>query len=180
MLTLSRVSRVRLCDPMDCSPPGFSVHGDSPGKNTGVGWHVFLQGIFPNQGSNPGLLHCKQTLYPLSYQGSSTPSIAFIICRFYDDGHLGQRKVHLIVILICVYLIISDAECPFTCLLAICMPSLERYLFRSSVHFLIVLLVFFILSSLSCRYISWRLTFCLLLHSQMFSLILRVVFSSSL
>ena len=35
-----------LCDPMDCSPPGSSVHGDSPGKNTGVGCHAFLQGIF--------------------------------------------------------------------------------------------------------------------------------------
>ena len=31
-----------LCDPMDCSPPGSSVHGDSPGKNTGVGCHAFL------------------------------------------------------------------------------------------------------------------------------------------
>ena len=37
-----------LCDPMDCSPPGSSVHGDSPGKNTGVGWHALLQGIFPS------------------------------------------------------------------------------------------------------------------------------------
>ena len=36
-----------LCDPMDCSLPGYSVHGDSPGKNTGVGWHVLFQGIFP-------------------------------------------------------------------------------------------------------------------------------------
>ena len=33
-----------LCDPMDCSPPGSSVHGDSPGKNTGVGSHALLQG----------------------------------------------------------------------------------------------------------------------------------------
>ena len=39
---------------MDCSPPGSSVHGDSPGKNTGVGCHALFQGIFPTQGSNPG------------------------------------------------------------------------------------------------------------------------------
>ena len=47
------------CDPVDCSPPGSSVHGDSPGKNTGVGCHALLQGIFSTQGSNPGLLHCR-------------------------------------------------------------------------------------------------------------------------
>ena len=41
------VSHVRLCDPMDYSPPGSSLHGDSPGKNTGVGCHALLQGIFP-------------------------------------------------------------------------------------------------------------------------------------
>ena len=38
-----------LCDPMDCSPPGFSLHGDSPGKNTRLGCHDLLQGIFPTQ-----------------------------------------------------------------------------------------------------------------------------------
>ena len=52
-----------LCDPMDHSPPGSSVHGDSPGKNTGVGCHALLQGIFPTQGSNPGLPHCRLILY---------------------------------------------------------------------------------------------------------------------
>ena len=36
-----------LCNPMDCSPPGSSVHGDSLSKNTGVGCHALLQGIFP-------------------------------------------------------------------------------------------------------------------------------------
>ena len=46
------------------------VHGDSPGKNTGVDCHSFLQGNFLTQGSNPGLLHCWQPLYCLSYQGS--------------------------------------------------------------------------------------------------------------
>ena len=46
-----------LCDSMDCSPPGSSDRGDSPGKNTGVGCHALLQGIFLTQGSNPHLLH---------------------------------------------------------------------------------------------------------------------------
>ena len=58
------------CDPMDCSPPGSSVHGDSPGKSTGGGCHTLLQGIFPTQRSNPGLLHCRWIVYQLSYQGS--------------------------------------------------------------------------------------------------------------
>ena len=59
-----------LFDSMDCSPPGSSVHGDSPSKNTGVGCHSLLQGIFPTQGSNPGVLHCRHILYHLSHQGS--------------------------------------------------------------------------------------------------------------
>ena len=56
--------------PMDCSPPGSSVCGDSPGKNTGVGCHVLLQGIFPTQGLNPGLRHCRRVLYHLSHRRS--------------------------------------------------------------------------------------------------------------
>ena len=59
-----------LCDLMDCSPPGPSVQGGSPGKNTAVGCHPLLQGIFPTQGSNPGLSHCKWILYCLSQWGS--------------------------------------------------------------------------------------------------------------
>ena len=55
---------------MDCSLPGHSVHGDSPGKNTGVGCHALLQGIFPTQGSNPGLPHYRRILFQLSHQGS--------------------------------------------------------------------------------------------------------------
>ena len=39
-----------LCDPTDYSPPGYSVHGDSPGKNNGVGCHALLQGILMNMG----------------------------------------------------------------------------------------------------------------------------------
>ena len=49
-----------LCDPMDCSLPGYM---DFLGRNTGVGCHFLLQGIFPTQGLNLDLLHCKQILY---------------------------------------------------------------------------------------------------------------------
>ena len=56
-----------LCDLMDGSLSGSSVHGDSPGKNTGVDCHALLQGIFPTQGSNPCLL------YLLLWQAASLP-----------------------------------------------------------------------------------------------------------
>ena len=69
VLCLVAHSCLILCDPMDYSLTGSSVHGDSPGKNTGVGFHVLLQGIFPSQGSNPHLPHCRWILYRLSHQG---------------------------------------------------------------------------------------------------------------
>ena len=55
---------------------------DSPGKNTWGGSCSLLQGIFPNQRSNPGLLHCRQILYHLTHQGS----------RFYVDWILINDK----------------------------------------------------------------------------------------
>ena len=66
-----------LCDA--CHPPGSSVHRDSPGKNNGVGCHALLQGIFPTQGSNPGLLHCKWIFYQLGYQESPRATKSIII-----------------------------------------------------------------------------------------------------
>ena len=48
---------------------------DSPGKNTGVGCHFLLQRIFPTQGSNLGLTHCRQMLYHLRHQGSLIESV---------------------------------------------------------------------------------------------------------
>ena len=71
VLCLAAQSCLTLCDPINYSLAGFSVHGiDFPGKNTGVGCHVLLQGIFPTQGSNPGLPHCRWKLYHLSHQES--------------------------------------------------------------------------------------------------------------
>ena len=66
-----------LCDLMDHSPPRSSVHGNYAGKNTGVGCHALLQGIFPIQGSNPGLPHCRQILYYLSYLDPGPGRFAF-------------------------------------------------------------------------------------------------------
>ena len=53
-----------LRDPMDCSPLGSSIHGIFQDKNTGVGWHILLQGIFLTQGSNlgPSTLQADSTI----------------------------------------------------------------------------------------------------------------------
>ena len=58
-----------LCNPMDYSPPGSSIHGDSPGKNTEAGCHALPQGIFPTQGLTPGLPHCRWIPDHLSHWG---------------------------------------------------------------------------------------------------------------
>ena len=50
-------SCLSLCDVMDCNPPGSSVHGDSPGRNTGVGCHALPHGILLTHGLNPGVLY---------------------------------------------------------------------------------------------------------------------------
>ena len=60
-----------------------------PGKNTGAGCHVLLQGILPTQESNPGLLHCRQILYPLNYQGSP-----FIVLRVTKISMSMVRKIN--------------------------------------------------------------------------------------
>ena len=68
------------------SPPSSSVPEDSLGfSNTGVGCHSFLQGIFLTSGLNPGLLHCRQILYCLSYQGSPR---CVCVCVCYWLNHI--------------------------------------------------------------------------------------------
>ena len=58
---------------------------NSPGQNTGVSSLSLLQGIFPSQGLNPGLPHCRQILYQLSHQGGSE-----VKASAYNAGDLGS------------------------------------------------------------------------------------------
>ena len=85
---------VCVCVCISCSvmPNSLRPHGlqptrllypwDFPGKDTGVGCHFLPQGIFPTQGLNPDLLHCRQTLYHLSYEGNPFVNMA----SFYFKG----------------------------------------------------------------------------------------------
>ena len=93
VLCLVAQSCLTLCDPMDCSPPGSSVHGDSPGKNTGVGCHALLQGIFPR--SLLKLMRIKLVMpsnhlilcHPLSSCPQSFPaSGSFQMCQLFTSG----------------------------------------------------------------------------------------------
>ena len=73
---------------MDCSPPGSSCPWAFSGKNPGVVCHFLLQGIFLTQGLNPGLLHCRQTLYCVR------AATAFCSCSL-DRGSVTKLHFYL-------------------------------------------------------------------------------------
>ena len=64
-----------LCDPMHCSLPGSFIHGMFQARVLEWAAISFSRGIFPTQGLNLGLLHCRQTLYCLSHQGSPVSTL---------------------------------------------------------------------------------------------------------
>ena len=70
---------LQICNPME--PARLLCPWNSPGKNTGVGSHSLVQGIFSTQGSNLGRLHCRRTLYQLSYQGSPNSGMPTNKCK---------------------------------------------------------------------------------------------------
>ena len=88
--SLSRVQLFAIPWTIACQAPPESPPWDSPGKNTGVGCHFLLQGIFPTQGSDPGLLHCRQILYQLSLQGS--PRILEWVAYPFSSGSSQPRN----------------------------------------------------------------------------------------
>ena len=83
-----------LCNPM---PARFLCPWNSPGQNTRVGNLFLFQGIFPTQGSNPGLLHCRQFLYHLSHQGSPLSVYKIMLILGDDQGPIqtGTDSTHV-------------------------------------------------------------------------------------
>ena len=76
------------CNPMDWSPPGSSVHGILQTRILEKGSCSLLQGIFPIQESNPGLLHCRQILYCLSHQGKYARIYSFFFSYIFISWRL--------------------------------------------------------------------------------------------
>ena len=88
-------SCLTLCNPKNDSPPGSSVHGDSPHKDTGVGCQAFLSEIFPTQGSNLhllGLLHCQVGSLPLAPPGKPT----YVISSSQKPLEIGTRTTSIL------------------------------------------------------------------------------------
>ena len=116
VLFLVAQSCLTLCDRMDCSPPGSSVHGDSPDKNTAVGCCALLQGVFPTQGSNPGLLHCGQILNHLSHQGSpGTVVLSGFYCNTLEQG----KDLALFSHLTCFHLLVDFQLSVWLCIVMV-------------------------------------------------------------
>ena len=83
------VSRSESCSVL-CLTPCSPSPWNSPGQNTGVDSRSFLQGIFPTQGSNPGVLHCRWILYQLSHKGS--PRILQWVAYPFSKGSSQPRN----------------------------------------------------------------------------------------
>ena len=86
-------SCLTLCNPMDCSLPGSSVHGIFQAKILAWVAIFLLQEIFPTQGLNPGLPHCRQILYPRSSKGSPSQVALVVKKNKKQKTHLPMQEI---------------------------------------------------------------------------------------
>ena len=116
-----------LCNPLNCSLPVSFVHGNFLGKNTGVGCHFLLQGVFPTQRSNPHflcLLHCRQILY-------------LLMKRFSSDARTAESSFHLIEVFLteCYRHVLSNTAAIATCDYLKSSQSALRYALKYTLDF---------------------------------------------
>ena len=78
-------------------PHGLYSPWNSPGQTTGVDSHSLLQGIFPTQGSNPGLPHCRRILYQMSHQGSPVLQVFCIYAMWHVQKNVCNSKRSVII-----------------------------------------------------------------------------------
>ena len=136
----------------------------------------FLQGTCPVVGLLGPMVVLKETPYVLhtglinlhSHQQCRRvpfyphPLQQLLFVEFFDVAIMTGVRCYLIMVLIWISLIMSNVQHFFMCSLAICMSSLEKYLFRSSAYFLIGLLFWYWAEWAAC--IFWRLSLCQLFH----------------
>ena len=96
VLCLVAQSCSTLCEPMDCSPPGPSVHGDSPGKSTTVGWPWPPPGDLPNLGTEPRSHALQADSLPSEPPRKPSLSLASLILVFISLVSLDSNRSDLV------------------------------------------------------------------------------------